>query len=100
MSEPIADLWHRLTIPGHIVWMDVEADLLLYNSENGDYSLLNEAASAIWRGIAAGSALAPFLVQLAEEFEAAPEAIEQDLSHFVTQALSKGFLSEGNGGPE
>ena len=98
MSDRDTDLWDRLFIPKRIVWLDVDADLVLFNSANGSYSILNEVASSIWRNISCGRSFACTMERLTDEYHADRESIAGDLIRFMHEAVQSGILEHGIGG--
>jgi hypothetical protein len=82
-------------VPDHIVWQDVEGELVLFDSQNGDYLALNGTATIIWRSLAKGEGLGQIIERLAADYDAPHEVLEADIAAFVEFALSKGLLVAG-----
>ena len=79
-------------VADHIVWHDVEGELVLFDSHTGRYLSLNGTATIIWRCIARGDGLSQIAEQLAADYDAPHEVLEADIAAFVEHALAKGLL--------
>lgn len=81
-----------LTPAGHIVWNDVEGELVLFDSRDDRYHALNEVGSHVWRNIAHGCALSLVINDLCDQYQQDEAIIRADVQHFLAEALDKGLL--------
>jgi hypothetical protein len=88
-----ARFWQSLIVPDHIVWNDVEGDLVLFDSRRQNYYTLDETASAIWRCIALGGSYSATIGQLCARYDAPKAVIAADALSFAQDALEAGFLT-------
>jgi hypothetical protein len=83
-----------LKIAPYIAWNNVGGELALFDSRDGAYHALNASGAAIWRAIADGLDPAGVVRVLAEQHDAPPSEIEQDVREFIDLARAKGLLEE------
>jgi hypothetical protein len=95
--EQLSLIWDRLSIREHIVWRDVEGELVLFDSKSGVYHTLNNVASSIWRGVARRQPLSSLVSGLAEKYHADERLISGDIFLFVQDAGERGLLNTGSG---
>lgn len=81
-----------LTPSNHIIWNDVDGELVLFDSRDGSYHALNEVGSYIWRNIAHGREVALIIKDLYDQYQQDETSIRADVQLFLTDALAKGLL--------
>jgi hypothetical protein len=81
-----------LSISRHVVWRDVEGDLVLFDERSGEYHTLNASASFVWRAIAGGKTLDAIAAAAAASSPERADAIAGDVRAFVASALALGLL--------
>ena len=96
MDETIERIWDRLTVSGHLVWNDVEGDLVLFDPGPGEYLALDTVASVIWRAIAHSEKLDGLLNHLQRLYDAPRNQISRDTHRFVLGAIENGLLELKN----
>lgn len=82
----------RLSIASHVVWNDVDGDLVVFDPDDDRYHALNEVASSVWRGIAQGRTLPDIIGDLRERYAHDPAEIDAAVRHFVDEAIAHGLL--------
>jgi hypothetical protein len=80
-------------IPEFVTWKDLSSGVVLLDLKNGTYFTLNETASAIWKGMVAGSTSAGILAQLCDDYECTSEDAGQDLERTIAELLAEGLLT-------
>jgi hypothetical protein len=83
---------NRIAIAPHIVWRDVEGELVLFDEDAQLYFALNEWASFLWRRIGRGMAVPAILNEVTQTYAEDAEQIAQDISAFLTSALAANLL--------
>lgn len=76
-------------------WRDAPGELLLFDARTDKYCVLNEAAAALWRRLAAGAALDDIAAELARDFDAEPATILADLEVAADDLLRRGLIVQG-----
>jgi hypothetical protein len=84
--------WPPLAIADHVVWVDVEGDLVLFDSRESKYHSLDAAASAIWRCIAAGVSPADIVAALEGDYAADEGEVAVGVREFLQEAIGLGLL--------
>lgn len=79
----------------HVVWNDVEGELILFDSRDGCYHALNEVGSHIWREIAHGRPLPHIINDLCGRYDGDETAIRNGVRVFLSSARAKGLLHSG-----
>lgn len=101
MSSPLAaegpkpGVNRHVRISTDVVWSNVDADLVLFDSSTGEYHALNHSASDIWRLLAQGHSIGDVLHTLAGATEHRDADVERDILEFVDAAVSTGLLVIG-----
>jgi hypothetical protein len=93
-AEPIDAHGHPcdVRVPGHVVWHDVDADLVVFNAHDGTYHALDRAGSEVWRAVAREPRLDAVVAELRRRYPDAADVIAQDVRAFVNRAARLGLL--------
>ena len=94
-EEPIRGRLERcvVRVPDHVSWSDVDADLVVFNQQDGTYHALDRVASDIWRALARRGNCGAAFAELHERYpDAAAAVIADDLRGFVDRAARLGLL--------
>lgn len=79
-------------VPPHVTWNDVDADLVVFNQQDGTYHAFERVGSDVWRAIARESRLAVVVAELRARYADAAQEIAADVSEFVGRAARLGLL--------
>lgn len=80
------------SVAPHIVWSDVDGELVLFDRNDARYFGLNTSASAIWRGLAKGDSIAALIDALAAAHAIARAEIADEVQAFADDAVAQGLL--------
>jgi len=73
------------------VFRDLDGEAVILDLHSGTYFGLNEVGCRIWQLIEQHGRLRPVLETLCEEYEAAPDVLEQDLMALVSKLAASGL---------
>jgi hypothetical protein len=90
MTAPIETSVVR--VAPHVSWNDVNADLVVFNTQDGTYHALDRSGSEVWRAVARDSRLATVIAELRTRYPEASAAIADDVIDFVGRAARLGLL--------
>src|SRR5262245_16859515 len=85
----------ELFIADHVTWNDVDADLVVFNQQDGTYHAFDRVGSDIWRAIAHHGRLGAVVAELRQRYVDDTEAIAEDIGGFVDHAARLGLLVLG-----
>ncbi len=77
----------------HLSWLDVDGDLVLFDTRTGGYHHLNASASAIWRELAKGTEPKDIVGLLAGRHGIAESEIDATVTAFIEQAVQLQLLT-------
>jgi hypothetical protein len=86
----------RVAIAPHIVWRDVEGDLVLFDAHTERYHALNGVGSFIWRRIGRDLPVSAILREAADFYAADAGMIAADVSAFLSGAIDLALLVPGD----
>lgn len=75
-----------------VSWGPGEAELMLFDSQDGSYHLLNGSAAQIWLALSEGHQPAEIAALLAGRHGVEAALVGPDVAAFVAQALDKNLL--------
>ncbi len=78
-----------------VSWGPGEAELVLFNSQDGSYHALNPSAARIWLELSNGGQPAQIGETLARRHGVPVDQVAPDVAEFVKQALGKNLLVAG-----
>jgi hypothetical protein len=84
----------RLTPAKHVVSTMHGTRTVLLDSRSGHYYGLDEVGSRIWNLAQEGLPPSSIAEQLAEEYDAPPEKLQQDVSRFITELKGSRLLED------
>lgn len=76
----------------HLVWRDVEGEIVILDLRSSRYLQLNSAGAALWRQLAAGADEADLVSGLVQRFAADANQARDDVAAFLDDLRSKGYL--------
>jgi hypothetical protein len=79
-------------VPEHVTWHDVDADLVVFNQQDGTYHALDRTGSEVWRAVAREGRLGAVVAELRLRYPDAAEVIAEDVRDFVARAARLGLL--------
>lgn len=86
----------RVAIAPHVVWRDVEGDLVLFDVTAQRYHALNGVGSFIWRRIGRDLPVSAILREAADFYAADADMIATDVTAFLNGAIDLALLIPGN----
>jgi hypothetical protein len=95
-SVDINGIPDRVAIARHIVWRDVEGDLVLFDAHAERYHALNSVGSFIWRRISRDLPVSAILREAADFYTADADMIAADISAFLNGAIDLALLVPGD----
>jgi hypothetical protein len=84
----------RLTPAKHVVSTMHGTRMVLLDSRSGHYYGLDEVGSRIWHLAEAGFAPSSIAEKLAQEYDAPPDLLQQDVEEFITELKHSRLLEE------
>jgi hypothetical protein len=84
----------RLTPAKHVVSTMHGTRTVLLDSRSGHYYGLDEVGSRIWQLAQSGFDPSSIAEKLAQEYDAAPERLQQDVQHFISELKHSRLLEE------
>lgn len=97
MTDQKINHWNDLIIPDNVVWQSVDEDIVLFDSNNGNYFSLDEIASEVWRNIHHKKPFDSVVEELMKKYHADSDLITGDISRFVDDTIQKGLLTVNDG---
>ena len=81
-----------LQVSEDAVYRELEGEAVLLNLDTGIYFGLNTTGTRIWNLIAQHGTLQKVLDAMAEEYDASPHSLENDILQLVSQLSEKGLV--------
>ena len=83
-----------VTVPDHVLYQEVDGELVLLDLENGNYYGLNAVGARFWTlAQEHGGQTGRILEALLEEFDVSREQIHEDMSGFLTELERRGLVT-------
>ena len=76
----------------HVTWNDVDADLVIFNQQDGTYHAFDRVGSDVWRAVARNGRLNAVVAELRRLYADDANALAEDVTGFVNQAARLGLL--------
>ena len=76
-----------------MVWHNVEADLVLFNSITGTYHTLDAVGSDVWRTLSDCDLVDAVVERLNRRYSGDRETVERDVAGFIEMACRLGLLT-------
>lgn len=93
---PRLSLDHVVRIGKHVLYRELDGELVLLNLDSGVYFGLDRMGTRIWHLLAAHGSLRTVFETLVADYDAPPEQIERDLLGLVSTLTRKGLLASGS----
>lgn len=81
-----------LSIPGEVVFRDLDGEALLIHMETGFYFGLDEVGATIWKAIEEHRTAQAAVLRLVKEYDAPAERVRGDVEAFVRTLVAMGLL--------
>jgi hypothetical protein len=82
----------RLTAPEHVMFRELDGEAVLLNLHNEMYYGLDEVGTRMWTLLTTSESVQAAMDKLLEEFDVAPETLEQDLAKMIKELQANGLL--------
>lgn len=80
-----------------IIELGNEEGIVIYNSNTGDTTVLDEIAAAVFQCFATERKLEDAVQELAEQYDASLETLREDVGELVNQLIEQGILAYKEG---
>lgn len=84
---------NTLKIPQHIVYQDIDNELVLLDLNQGVYYGLKDVGKRCWELIVENRDRAGMITVLAQEYNVSPELLAQDLDLLLADFADKGLVT-------
>jgi hypothetical protein len=91
MTEQIT-LESTISVPEDVLFREVEGEAVLLNTASGKYFGLDEVGTRMWTLLAEHGQVEPAYRALLEEYDVAPEQLQQDLLDLVGKLVAHGLI--------
>ncbi len=81
-----------VTISDEVVSRDLEGEAVILNLGSGTYFGLDKVGTRIWSLIQQDGSLRKVLATMQQEYDVAPDRLEQDLLRLVAEMRAKGLV--------
>ena len=81
-----------LSIPDHVLFTNVDDDMVLLNVRTNEYFALDEVGTRFWGGLSAGGSIRAGFEILLDEFEVEAVQLELDLLELVERLAENGLV--------
>ncbi len=85
----------KLTIPAHVVFQEIDNELVLLDLNQGVYFGLKDVAKRCWELIAAQQDLPSIVATLLEEFDVAEATLKADVETLMADFTAHGLVITG-----
>jgi hypothetical protein len=82
----------KLSVGEHTLYEEIDGEAVLLNLDSGKYYGLDEVGSRMWTLLTQHHAMEPAYRALLEEYDVAPERLQQDLLTLVENLVAHGLL--------
>jgi Coenzyme PQQ synthesis protein D (PqqD) len=79
-------------IPENTTWKSLASGIVLLDINSGSYHMLNETASAVWRGIVENKAVGELVENLVSEFDCTREVAAADVDELIENLVGQNLL--------
>jgi hypothetical protein len=83
----------RAVVPSHVLIRFLEQESVLLNLETERYFGLDAVGTRMWQLATTAPTVAMALVQLVEEYDAAPETLRTDLTNLLQHLVDNGLIA-------
>lgn len=92
MNKPI-NLDETVTIPEEVAFEKVGDEAVLLHLESGVYYGLDPVGSRVWELLAASGKPREVLARMEEEYDVAPDTLQQDVEHLLRELLDQNLIT-------
>lgn len=78
--------------PDQVIWNEVDGNVILLQFASGDFFVLNDVGSRIWKLLDEGKSLTEAVDILHGEYDVPRERLEQDVDEFMSAAANTGLI--------
>ncbi|WP_186441018.1 PqqD family protein [Desulfamplus magnetovallimortis] len=82
----------KLCINNDLTWRDLNGELVVLNSKNGDYHMFNEVGRLIWLALVDNQNTSDIATSITESFEVDFDHALKDVQNFVHDIAQRGLL--------
>lgn len=82
-----------VTTADHVIFQELENEMVLLDLQTGGYYGLNEVGTRIWRELQEGRSPEDIVAALVRDYEIADEQVEQDMRSFLASLEGQGLIS-------
>jgi hypothetical protein len=93
LNSIVLSLDHSLTLSDDALFRELDREGVILDLASGRYFGVDRVGARIWQLLGRPATLRQVYAQLLEEFDVAPEILEQDLVEFAGQLVSRGLAS-------
>lgn len=83
---------HILARNPHLIWSEVDGEIVLLAADTGSYFTFDRVASDIWRQLAEPLAVRTIVDRLCQTYEAPRAVIEADAMRFLDHAVTRNVV--------
>jgi hypothetical protein len=83
---------YDLRVADHVTWNDVDADLVVFNRQDGTYHAFDRVGSDVWRAVARRGRFSTIVADLRQRYLDDADAIAEDVRGFVNHIVRLGLL--------
>ena len=96
-AESIVDDTDRyeIRVAKHVTWHDVDADLVVFNQQDGTYHAFDRVGSDVWRALARFGRLNAVVAELRLCYLGDADAVAEDVRAFVNDVVRLGLVVVG-----
>lgn len=89
----MVSLADRVFVPQHVLVRFMDRESVLLNLETERYFGLDETGTRMWQLVTAAPNVEAALLQLQDEYDAQPEALQSNLTELLGRLVENGLLS-------
>ncbi|WP_395341878.1 HPr-rel-A system PqqD family peptide chaperone [Ningiella sp. W23] len=82
----------EITVNQNALVQKVSDEMVILDSESGQYYTLNEMATKMLEHAQSGKTLGEIVLSICDEYDASEQEVEQDLKDMIAQLLDKGLV--------
>ena len=82
-----------IVISKDLTWRDLDGELVVLNSKNGDYHTFNPVGRSIWLSLAEHKTMDDIQTLVTNEFDIDSQRALDDIQNFIQDLTQRGLLS-------
>lgn len=83
----------KIDICKDLTWRDLNGELVVLNSKNGDYHMMNDVGRIIWLALAEKKNINEIQILITEEFDVDSKTASNDILNFIENMTGRGLLT-------